>query len=49
MNTLLLIIEFHKRDIDVNHVNNEIELTLLLEHLFWKAIRESLFLEQFCH
>ena len=39
MNTLLPIIEFHKRDIDVN---NEIELNLLLELLLWKALRESI-------
>ena len=49
VNTLLPIIEFHKRDIDVN---NEIELNVLLELLFWnfwKALREGLFLAQFCH
>ena len=33
------LIEFHKRDIDVN---NEIELNLLLELLLWKALRESI-------
>ena len=44
MNTLLPIIEFHKRDIDVN---SEIELNLLLELLFskgltWKSISSAI-------